>query len=550
MRVSQILVIAALGIAACAGEVVPPDGGLDGGADGGADAGPDANTSWWKGKVLYSAFVRSFGDSNADGVGDLKGLIAHLDYLNDGNPDAGDDLGVDAIWLLPVYASPSYHGYDVTDYRAINPDYGTLADFDALIAAAHARGIRVILDYVPNHTSTQHPWFANAANGPSAQYRDWYVWSDTRPNWTCSNCGPLWYQSGKSFYYAYFWGGMPDLNYRNPAVALATADAMKFWLARGVDGFRLDAVRYLVEAQVDAGAISVVDQPETHTTLQGFKRAVVASNPEALLLGEVWASAGTVGSYLASGNELDLAFSFDEATALIGSLRRGASGDFYNAFDTTGRALGGNRDLEAPFLTNHDMLRVMRQLDGSGPAAKVAAATLFALPGTPTVYYGEEIGMVGGFGSEDEVKRTPMRWNPDASGNFGFSEGKPWRVVPEAQGVDVESQRSDPHSLWQRYRKSIALRHREAALSNGSASWIDSPTRPASVFAMLRTLGPKRVLFVANFGDGGTGAFALPLGGKLTVLDAEGLDGGVSATAESTNIATMPPYGFFYAALE
>ena len=204
-------------------------------------------TNWWNEAVFYEIFVRSFKDSNGDGIGDFQGIIQQLDYLNDGDPNTTDDLGINAIWLMPIFPSPSYHGYDVTNYQDVNPDYGTLEDFQQLLEECHARGIRVIIDFVINHTSDKHPWF-QAALDPASPYHEYYVWSETKPQ----GLGPLgqesWFKApnGK-YYYAVFWSGMPDLNYNNPKVTEEIYAATQFWLEEGVDGFRVDAARYLFE---------------------------------------------------------------------------------------------------------------------------------------------------------------------------------------------------------------------------------------------------------------------------------------------------------------
>jgi glycosidase len=211
-----------------------------------APAAPDGR--WARDAIGYEIFVRSFSDSDGDGVGDLPGLTARLDYLNAGDPGSDADLGVDLLWLMPITASPSYHGYDVTDYRAVAADYGTLADFDALVAAADARGIRVITDLVINHTSSAHPWFLDARSGPAAAHRDWYVWRDAFADWQRPwGGGPVWYPAGGAWYYALFWQGMPDLNFQTPAVRAEMAAIAAFWLDRGAAGLRLDAARDLVE---------------------------------------------------------------------------------------------------------------------------------------------------------------------------------------------------------------------------------------------------------------------------------------------------------------
>ncbi|HET9554071.1 MAG TPA: alpha-amylase family glycosyl hydrolase, partial [Anaeromyxobacteraceae bacterium] len=277
-------------------------------------AGPRASDAWWNGAVFYEVFVRSFEDSDGDGVGDLKGLIAKLDYLNDGDPSTTTDLGVDALWLMPVFASPSYHGYDTVDYEAVEPDYGTPEDFRDLIVEAHRRGIKVIVDLVVNHTSDQHPWFREARSSPAAPHRGWYVWRADDPGWTQPwNPGQgTWYRAAGGYYYALFWSGMPDLDWRNPAVRAEVRRLATLWLGRGVDGFRLDAVRYLAE---DGPGLQA-DRPDTHRYLKEFAATVRAARPDAALVGEAWADTFTISDYygdtarVPGGDELPLLFDF------------------------------------------------------------------------------------------------------------------------------------------------------------------------------------------------------------------------------------------------
>src|SRR5205085_5554719 len=241
---------------------------------------PALSAEWWNGAVVYEVFVRSFSDSDGDGKGDLAGLIKKLDYLNDGDPSTSTDLGVDAIWLMPIFASPSYHGYDTTDYESINPAFGTSADFDAVIAAAHQRGIKVILDLVLNHTGSGHPWFVDSAASPASAHRNWYVWSATDPGWTppWGGGGDTWHFLNGSYYYGVFFSGMPDLNYRSQAVGDEMKRIAKVWLDRGADGFRLDAARYLIENGSGGGQ---EDQPETHAFWKEFSAYVRSVKPSA-----------------------------------------------------------------------------------------------------------------------------------------------------------------------------------------------------------------------------------------------------------------------------
>jgi alpha-amylase len=238
---------------------------------------------WWHDRVFYEVFVRSFADSDGDGIGDLRGLIERLDDLNDGDPGTTSDLGVTALWLMPVAASPSYHGYDVTDYLTIEPDYGTNEDFRTLVDEAHARGIRIVVDLVMNHTSREHPWFLEARERGSER-EAWYVWSDERPDVAGPAGRPVWHRDGDRWYYGYFWEGMPDLNVSDPGVTAELEAIAATWLTEmGVDGFRLDAARHLIEdgAELD-------NTPETFEWLQAFRSTVRETKPDALVLGEVW----------------------------------------------------------------------------------------------------------------------------------------------------------------------------------------------------------------------------------------------------------------------
>lgn len=535
-----------------------PDAGLDAGADAGADAGPDAgpdagepvvitpNTAgWWRDRTFYEVFVRSFADSDGDGVGDLKGLTAKLDVLNDGSASSTSDLGVDALWLMPIFASPSYHGYDVTDYRAVNPAYGTLADFDALAAAAHQRGMKVILDMVLNHSGSGHQWFVNSRTGPSAYYRNWYLWRDADPHWTKPWGGSPWSYWNGYWYYALFWSGMPDLNLGNPAVEAELLDSMKFWLAHGADGFRLDAVRHYFESSTGV----LVDQPETHQFLRRIRYQLHRDYPQALLVGEAWTSEDIVASYYGQGDEVQLAFSFDAADALVAAASAGAAAPLIAAVSSTEAALAGkDRGFEAPFLTNHDQVRALRAMGGNPALARLAAAALLALPGTPFLYYGEEIGMQGGPSGADEDKRTPLRWTSTGPG-YGFTTGTPWRAGTEAAGVDVATQRADPGSLWNLYRRLLAQRHALPPLATGAASRPTVTGGGSGLFALLRIASNKRVLFVANFAPTPTGSFAVQVAGTPVPQVQEGLGlpvvGGASLTFPG-----LEPRSFAYLTLD
>ncbi len=506
------------------------------------------NTSgWWRDQVFYEVFVRSFADSDGDGVGDLRGLTQRLDYLNDGDPSTHGDLGVDAVWLMPIFPSPSYHGYDVTDYRSVNPRYGSLDDFDAFVRAAHQRGIRVILDMVLNHSSSSHPWFVDSRSGPGAAKRDWYLWRTTDPGWPRPWDGaPTWHFLNGAYYYGIFWSGMPDLNLTNPAVEAELVDSMKFWLGRGVDGFRLDAVRHYVES--DTGQLS--DTPGSHDFLRRIRAALERDYPAVLLVAEAWTTIDITATYYGQGDEAQLAFSFVVADALVQAGRTGDASTLANALAGVEAALADkDRGYDAPFLTNHDQVRVMRAIGGDPAAARVAAATLLALPGTPFLYYGEEIGMQGGATSADEDKRTPMRWTADGPG-YGFTNGTPWRNATEAAGVDVASQQADPTSLWNLYRRLLDMRRARTALTAGLDSLPAVTDGGRAVLAVLRTAPGDRVLLVANFGTTAAGPFSVSTTGTPGLLVFEGLSAPPEAVGGVLRFSGLAPRGFAFVSLD
>lgn len=476
-------------------------------------AAPVERSYWWHDAVFYEVFVRSFYDSDGDGIGDLQGLIAKLDYLNDGDPSTDDDLGITAIWLMPVMQSPSYHGYDVIDYYTIEQDYGTNEDFHALIDAAHARGIRVIIDLVLNHTSSSHPWFINASSGPDAPYRDWYIWSDENPGFLGPWGQQVWYRRGNAYYYALFWDQMPDLNYRNPAVTAEMYEVIRFWLEdMDVDGFRLDAVRHLIEdgAQQES-------TPATHAWLDGFHDYYTAIEPEAMTVGEVWADTVTVVPYVAR-DELDLAFEFSLAEAIIESVTVNTNTAFARRLEQVIESYDPGDT--ATFLTNHDQNRVMTAVGGNADKARLAATILLTLPGTPFIYYGEEIGMTGQ--KPDELIRTPMQWSAEAHG--GFTSGRPWQPLnADYETVNVAAQAADPGSLLNRYRALIHLRNDHPALRTGALIPLESTCRP--VYAFLRQHEEESMLVLLNFAaqEQRDCAFSLP---------ASTLEGGAYAVEE------------------
>lgn len=505
---------------------------------------------WWRTAVFYEVFVRSLADSDGDGVGDFRGLTAKLDELNDGDPATDSDLGVSGLWLMPIHPSPSYHGYDVTDYRGVNPAYGTEADFKALLDAAHQRGMRVIIDFVLNHASSEHPWFVGAKASRRSATRDWFIWRDApdpllkRP-WDGSP--DIWHQTETGYYYGLFWSGMPDLNLANPQVEAEMLASMAHWLELGVDGFRVDAVRYLVETADGRNA----DTPETHAVLTRLSAALRAKYPDVLLVAEAWTDRAHIAPYRGdSGEEMQLAFGFESASALMTAAKDGlrvsvdrSLREIHDVFPDPG--------FIAPFLTNHDMPRVMRQLAESTAeaGARPAAAALFAWPGTPFIYYGEEIGMQGGPSGRDEDKRTPMRW--DGTEGYGFTTGKPWHVAEEAPGVDVASQKSDSGSLWHLYRRLVALRRSQPALATGGLRVPPAPPGSRGLSAWLRTHPEGDVLFVANFHDAPSETARLQgICRSGTVLWAEGLSGEVRADRAGLEIPPLAGRGFAFIQLD
>ena len=511
-----------------------------------------ASEPWWSDAVFYEIFVRSFADSDGDGIGDFRGLTAKLDVLNDGDPKTTTDLGITGIWLMPIHASPSYHGYDVIDYRSVHPDYGTLADFDHFLTEAKKRGIRVIIDFVMNHSSREHPWFVDAQSGPGAKHRDFYLWRSADPGWTQPwGKNGVWHAAGGSYYYGLFWGGMPDLNLGNPAVETALVEAMQFWLDRGVAGFRVDAAKHFFESNDGI----LVDQPESHAFVERVRTRLRESSvaqtsaqqprSDALLVGEIWSDNAAIAPYVADGR-FQLAFGFGTAGAVIESARDGLRVSFEQAL----RAGFADRRREAPFLANHDMARTMRQLGGDRGTMRVAAAALLGLPGTPFIYYGEEIGMQGGASPKDEDKRTPMRWM--AGAGHGFTNGKAWHDAEEAAGVDVASQRGVAGSLWSLYRDLIALRRAERALVGGDVMLPVRTGGGRGFSAIVRSGGGERVLVVYNFSAAPSEVARVEVAGLPRVLLAEGLSGAVEQSPDGAAVVVpvMAGRGFAFVRLD
>lgn len=465
---------------------------------------------WWRSATCYEIFVRSYADSDGDGIGDIPGLIGKLDYLNDGHPGQGDDLGITCIWLMPVFESPSYHGYDVVDYRTIEPDYGTNDDVARLVTEAHNRGIRVILDLPLNHVSVENPWFRDASSDPSSPYRDWFIFSETDPGYTGPWGEEVWHKNpnGGGYYYGIFDRSMPDLNFRNPDVTKAMEEVADFWLEEmHVDGFRMDAIKHVIED----GEVQE-NTPETIAWIRGFAAHVRETDPEAFTIGEVMGTT-TDGLQPYYPDGLDEFFHFQLAQTLVNSA------NFGNPRQLTGIVNGANDRLPdqrwGTFLTNHDQPRIATVLNGDADKLWVGGMLLLSLPGTPFIYYGEEIGMPGD--KPDPDIRTPMQWSAEANG--GFTTGRPYAPLqPGWETTNVAVERDDPNSVLTTYRTWSGARETHPALQHGA--FVPLETDQPSVMAFLRQTADETLLVVINLGGKPVDALTITLpdgiGGSLT----------------------------------
>ena len=445
--------------------------------------------AWTRGAVCYEVFVRSFYDSNGDGIGDLNGLIEKLDYIA--------KLGASCIWLMPVAASPSYHGYDVSDYYRVEPAYGTNDDFKRLVAAAHRRAIVVLVDMVLNHSSSAHPYFQAALHDTASPYRTWYRFAP-QPLGKGPWGGEAWHRSPvrDEYYYGVFWSGMPDLNYQTPAVREEANKIATFWLREmGVDGFRLDAVPYVVEE-----GTCLAGCPGTHAFLREYAAHLRSVKPDVYTVGEVWANIATMLPYYP--DQLTSYFAFELSDSLLSAVRTGSATGLLTGFLRLQDTLPAYR--WSPFLTNHDQTRALTALGGDVARARVAATLLLTLPGLPFVYYGEELGMTGD--KPDERLRTPMQWSPRSG--VGFTTGKPWEA-PQGDSLrtNVAAQDRDPKSLLNLYRQLIHLRRQNDALAAGEL--VPLSTTSPQVAAYLRRTSRHVVLVVVNLGGSAVSAVAI-----------------------------------------
>jgi len=517
---------------------------------------PGRDAPWWTNAVVYQIYPRSFADSDGDGIGDLNGIAAHLDHLA--------ELGVDVIWLSPVYPSPHDDaGYDISDYQDIDPTFGTLADFDALLAAVHARGMKLVMDLVVNHTSDEHPWFADSRASRDSARRSWYWWRPPRAgmqpgqpgaeptNWRSYFSGPAWEldEATGEYYLHLFSRKQPDLNWEEPEVREAVHAMMRWWLDRGVDGFRMDVINMISKdpalpdgvpgpGGLGDGRPHFISGPRIHELLQEMHRAVLADRDELLTVGEMPGVTVEDARLFTDPQrgEVDMVFQFEHVQLDQGATKWDVRPlDLRDLKASFGRWQAGlaERGWNSLYWNNHDQPRVVSRFGDDGEhrvrSAKLLGTLLHLHRGTPYVYQGEELGMTNfpfsriedfrdiealnhhaeevaaGARSEDVVAamrpmtrdnaRTPMQW--DASEHAGFTTGTPWIAVnPNHVEVNAQAERADPDSVFHHYRRLIALRHEEPAVALGDFTMLlaDDP----QVYACLRRLEGTEVLMVAN----------------------------------------------------
>ena len=510
---------------------------------------------WWKKAVVYQIYPRSFMDSNGDGVGDLQGIIAKLDYLQ--------TLGVDVVWLSPIYQSPNDdNGYDISDYRAIMAEFGTMDDFDQLLREAHQRGIRIVMDLVVNHTSDEHPWFVAAKTSKDNPYRDYYIWRDQPNNWQSAFGGSAWeYDAATGQYYLHLFSKkQPDLNWENPRVRQEVYDLMRFWLDKGIDGFRMDVINLISKKFKDhsgAGLANGEDEyyvngPRVHEFLQEMNREVL-SFYDVMTVGET-PGVTPEDAALFTGEqrgELNMVFQFEHM-----DLDSGPNGKFdlvpwklteLKRVMTKWQERLYDNGWNSLYLNNHDQPRMVSRFGNDGPyrevSAKMLATFLHLMQGTPFIYQGEEIGMTNvRFSSIDDYRdietlnmwrecveeqgadpvevmksvyakgrdnaRTPMQWND--SPNSGFTTGNPWiKVNPNYTEINVERAMKDPNSVFHYYRKLIQLRKDYPVVVEGR--YLLLLPDHEEIYAYTRISEMETLLVVTNFFDGAP-EFVLPEG--------------------------------------
>ena len=505
--------------------------------------------AWWKRAVIYEIYPRSFQDSNEDGIGDLRGIIDRLDYLV--------TLGVDALWVAPVYPSPmADFGYDVADYRGIDPIFGVMTDFDLLLEQAHQRGLRLILDFVPNHTSDKHPWFLESRASRDNPKRDWYIWRDQPNNWTSNFGGSAWEfeELTGQYYYHSFLKQQPDLNWRNPAVKAAMFEVLRFWLEKGVDGFRVDVMWMIIKDDqfrdnppnpgYHAGLSSNnrflplynTNRPEVHTIVAEM-RNLIDEFSDRVLIGEIYLPLAQLMTYYGKdlkGANLPFNFHLLQCAWSADALAQ-VIGDYYQALP---QGAWPNW-----VLGNHDQPRIASRVGAL--QARIAAMLLFTLPGTLTVYYGEEIGMTNvpippgqvrdpaeknepGIGQGRDPERTPMCW--DQSQQAGFTTGVPWLPLgADSRSINVEVQQHDASSILALYRKLIALRKSDPTLVSGKLNTLG---REGNILRFRRS-GPEEIEVILNLTHEAV-SVQMPVG---TVLAGTRTDRGGQTTAAFSSLA-------------
>ncbi|WP_332527697.1 alpha-amylase family glycosyl hydrolase [Niameybacter sp.] len=431
----------------------------------------------YEGRVFYEIFVRAFKDSNGDGIGDLDGVTAQLDYL--------EDLGVRGLWLMPITKATSYHGYDTEDYYTIDEDYGTLEDLEVLVKEAHKRDIKVVMDLVINHTSTEHPYFKEARQDAKSPYRAYYIWNDDlSKEFERSPMSTLAWavnEGQEELYYAMFDKSMPDLNYDNPQVEEEMQKVAKHYLDLGIDGFRLDAAKWIYN-----------EKEKNIDFWNRFQSFVHEQNPEAILIGEVWDAPYNICEY---AQVLDSFFDFNVGDSILNAMNNKTLSNVVYNYKTI-EEMYKEEDASfvlAPFLTNHDQTRVMNILREDVAKMKVAATIYLSLPGTPFIYYGEEIGMTGT--KPDEHIREPFIWSgKDLTQNTTWIDS-----TNKVEQVALDTQIEDSQSLYHHYKQVIGLRNTHKALSIGTVEEVKTPSQ--KVFAMERSYEEEQIYVLASISD-------------------------------------------------
>ncbi len=502
---------------------------------------------WWQHEVIYQIYPRSFQDSNGDGIGDLNGIMSRLDYLV--------DLGIKTVWLSPIYPSPmADFGYDISDYTDIHPMFGTMADFDALLKEVHRRNMKLILDLVPNHTSDKHPWFIESRSSRNNPKRDWYLWKDAKDNqlpnnWRAAFGGPAWEwdENTGQYYYHAFLKEQPDLNWRNPEVKRAMFNVIRFWLERGVDGFRIDVLWHLIKDKHwrdnppnpdykphmatydELLPLFSTDQPEVHDIVAGI-RDLLDEFGDRIMIGEIYLPISKLVTYYGTSNRgVHLPFNFQLLMLPWSSQKISAAVQEYEASLPQGAWPNW-------VLGNHDQPRIASRVGAQ--QARVAAMMLLTLRGTPTIYYGDEIGMPDVTIPRAEIKdpqalnmpdknlgrdpaRTPMQWTDQE--HAGFSKSKPWLPVGRNyKCCNVDALAKQPGSMHALYRKLINLRNAEPALTSGNYVPVYTDHQ---LFAFKRTLtGAGSFLVILNL-TSRTCYFRLPFSGTVEVSTIPDLEG-------------------------